>query len=899
MKFFKQLSTTLILICLAASSLLLCSCSNDIYSKASSSITLYADKGLLSFSVTMDDNPSILDEPETRIEDTSITLVTERESDFSALVARFTTTGQSVMVNGETQTSGVTPNDFTMPVVYTVTAEDGSTVDYTVAIEPKYLEGVDDPVITSFITGNGFVDIGWDEAETNGYYAVQIYNKDTGVVLLTIKEGIESASITGLTNGTVYNLVMRLVDGWGNVTQGVSLSAIPTETTVEYSLIKTAEDLYNVRNNTAGSYLIVNDLDLSSYSSWTPIPSYSGCLNGGGYTVTGLSIDSAGVTGQGLFAELGSGGYIANLNLDTVKIGDATGSTAGCGSCSAAIVGNQLAGSTIHSCSVSGEIVGDGTYLGGLAGYTNGTIESCSVDVTLVLLAGGYAGTLAGYADSSSTLYNSYNTTDSKVTCSAGDYVGGLVGTLSGGAISSCRNYADVTAASSSGVGGITGNATGSLSGVKSSASITGDSLVGGIAGYMENGSVSSSSASGTVTGNSSYVGGAFGQIGATTSVNATTVGTTTVTGAGSVGGFAGQAADDDIYLDSCSATATVSSTGDNAGGFVGYFGGGTGTTEITNSSVTASVSSTGDYAGGFVGCFASGGSFAIADCSATVGEVIVEDCHCGGGFVGQISDGVISGCRVTVAGTVCASYNSGGFAGYVIGSVNDPLISGCHASGGTVLASNNNINVGLRAGGFAGFVNGASAQILECSSAFDRVESIEDSAGGFVGVLEYATVDQCFARYNGAVVVSGDYAGGFAGKMSSSPTLSNSYAICQSDTDTAVQVGGSYGGGLVGYFDSGSIEYCYAVSAVSSSTPACDPFIGGSSLGSLTGESISCSSATTSYSSVYLSELTETELKGGATSPLNDAGIWLNSSEWAIDSLINNGYPYLVNNAP
>ena len=55
-------------------------------------------------------------------------------TDVTALVATFTTTGTSVAVGATLQTSGVTANDFTNPVSYTVTAADNSTVNYTVTV---------------------------------------------------------------------------------------------------------------------------------------------------------------------------------------------------------------------------------------------------------------------------------------------------------------------------------------------------------------------------------------------------------------------------------------------------------------------------------------------------------------------------------------------------------------------------------------------------------------------------------------------------------------------------------------------------------------------------------------------------------------------------------------------
>lgn len=56
-------------------------------------------------------------------------------TDVSNLVATFITTGASVTVSSTTQLSGVTSNNFTLPVVYTVTAADASTKNYTVYVK--------------------------------------------------------------------------------------------------------------------------------------------------------------------------------------------------------------------------------------------------------------------------------------------------------------------------------------------------------------------------------------------------------------------------------------------------------------------------------------------------------------------------------------------------------------------------------------------------------------------------------------------------------------------------------------------------------------------------------------------------------------------------------------------
>ena len=55
-------------------------------------------------------------------------------TNITALVATFTTTGTGVTVASAPQASAATPNDFTTPVAYIVTAADNSTATYTVTV---------------------------------------------------------------------------------------------------------------------------------------------------------------------------------------------------------------------------------------------------------------------------------------------------------------------------------------------------------------------------------------------------------------------------------------------------------------------------------------------------------------------------------------------------------------------------------------------------------------------------------------------------------------------------------------------------------------------------------------------------------------------------------------------
>ncbi|PKL35928.1 MAG: hypothetical protein CVV44_20650 [Spirochaetae bacterium HGW-Spirochaetae-1] len=64
----------------------------------------------------------------------AITATVPYGTDVTAMVASFATTGASVHIGATLQISGSTPNDFSSPVTYTVTAGDGSMQDYSVTV---------------------------------------------------------------------------------------------------------------------------------------------------------------------------------------------------------------------------------------------------------------------------------------------------------------------------------------------------------------------------------------------------------------------------------------------------------------------------------------------------------------------------------------------------------------------------------------------------------------------------------------------------------------------------------------------------------------------------------------------------------------------------------------------
>ncbi len=110
----------------------------------------------------------------------SISVSVPSGTDLRALIATFTTTGSSVNVGSTGQVSGLTPNDFTKPVLYVVTAQDNSTAIYTVLVS----------------TGN-YVHLESDAGDYIGGGQNYGYIQANAVIQVTASGGHLSVQITG------------------------------------------------------------------------------------------------------------------------------------------------------------------------------------------------------------------------------------------------------------------------------------------------------------------------------------------------------------------------------------------------------------------------------------------------------------------------------------------------------------------------------------------------------------------------------------------------------------------------------------------------------------------------------------------------------------------------------
>ncbi|MGE4352871.1 MAG: S-layer homology domain-containing protein [Oscillospiraceae bacterium] len=201
-------------------------------------------------------------------------------------------------------------------------------------------------------------------------------------------------------------------------------------------------------------------------SNWTPIGTYSnyfeGSFDGGGYTISGIYINSE-LEYAGMFGFVR--GTIENLNISASYL---------YGQFSAGGIAILNYSGTIEDCSNTGTVSGDYA-AGGIAGANYGTVSYC---YNTGAVSGDSAGGVVG-GNRLGTVQNCYNT--GSVTGSGGSdsYSGGVVG-ASNGMVKNCYNAGSV-AGNGDYVGGVAGDDSGSVTGCYYDKTVCGE--IGGING--------------------------------------------------------------------------------------------------------------------------------------------------------------------------------------------------------------------------------------------------------------------------------------------------------------------------------------------------------------------------------------------------------------------------------
>ncbi|MCC5878191.1 MAG: InlB B-repeat-containing protein, partial [Candidatus Sumerlaeia bacterium] len=293
--------------------------------------------------------------------------------------------------------------------------------------------------------------------------------------------------------------------------QDMNVTADVTVTALFSQEISTWQQLHEMRNNLAGNYILMNDLGPSDVGyetyagpaanddlGWEPVGTlatpFTGSLDGGGFTISGMTIDRGSASHVGFFGRIT--GNVSNLTISSANVHGDSFVGILCGSAEGANL------DTIH---VKGSLVGKGSNIGGLTGSINlGTISKSSADVHISVGTANRVGGLAGLANSTSITNSS-----SQGSASAGgsfggggSMIGGLVGVTEGGLeISDSFSKIFVNSLGSQSAGGLVGdiNAHSTITRSYSSGTVHGTSFVGGLVGRMLEGDITDSYSTGNV----------------------------------------------------------------------------------------------------------------------------------------------------------------------------------------------------------------------------------------------------------------------------------------------------------------------------------------------------------------------------------------------------------------
>ena len=260
------------------------------------------------------------------------------------------------------------------------------------------------------------------------------------------------------TNGKTFVYKMKNATDWqagGEYTYTVSLAAAKDlgytiESNGSYT-VTSADGLMNIAKLVNGGKTDINitlnkDIDLTG-KEWTPIGTgysnkYTGTFDGGGHTIKGLTVTTNDQF-VGLFGSIGYAGTVKNVMMEDVQI------TSNRSSGFAGGVAGYSDG-TIENCSVSGSVSGT-VYVGGVVGaQLEGSITGCSSSATVKGMVD--VGGVAGQTNSSATLTACYATGNVTLEIAPKMNIagGGLVGMNAGSSLLACYATGNVTSTGSS-----------------------------------------------------------------------------------------------------------------------------------------------------------------------------------------------------------------------------------------------------------------------------------------------------------------------------------------------------------------------------------------------------------------------------------------------------------------
>ena len=317
-------------------------------------------------------------------------------------------------------------------------------------------------VLTDYTEGLASVQLTGLSTEGDNPAEITPYDKGSNTYTAIVAPQSVAAGTTFITctftNGKTFVYKMKNATDWqagGEYTYTVSLAAAKDlgytiESNGSYTVYN-ADGLLNVAELVNGGKTDINitldtDIDLTG-KDWTPIGTsfsnkYTGTFDGGGHTIKGLTVTTNDQF-VGLFGSIGYAGTVKNVMMEDVQITSNPSSGFAGG-----VAG--FSDGTIENCSVSGSVSGT-VYVGGVVGAQwNGSITGCSSSATVKGTV--YVGGVAGQTNGGATLTACYATGNVIIEIDPVKNIsgGGLVGMNGGNGLFACYATGNVTSTGSS-----------------------------------------------------------------------------------------------------------------------------------------------------------------------------------------------------------------------------------------------------------------------------------------------------------------------------------------------------------------------------------------------------------------------------------------------------------------
>ena len=315
-------------------------------------------------------------------------------------------------------------------------------------------------VLTDYTEGLASVQLTGLSTEGDNPDIIVPYDKGSNTYTAIVAPQNVAAGTTFITctftNGKTFVYKMKNATDWqagGEYTYTVSLAAAKDlgytiESDGSYT-VTSADGLMNVAELVNGGKTDINitldkNIDLTG-KGWTPIGtsfdnSYKGTFDGGGHTITGLTVTTNDQF-VGLFGYLNRVGTVKNVVMEGIQI-----TSNHMFGCTGGVVGYSWG--TIENCSVSGSVSGTDCVGGVVGSQKAGSIIGCSSSATVK--GKHYVGGVAGEKWGTMTACYATGNVTLEIASQKNNFGGGVVGLNGGSRVLACYATGNVTSTGSS-----------------------------------------------------------------------------------------------------------------------------------------------------------------------------------------------------------------------------------------------------------------------------------------------------------------------------------------------------------------------------------------------------------------------------------------------------------------